>query len=526
MKKRILGVALATILLIMMIPFGGALSAEGEFTAWFGAQMDPVNGWELGEVAEVRFDLNEEATISIDFGEVVSFGDGNYIAIETNIPNSFTGIPFANPVLAQILSFTLDGEEVELDDVLINAEGKGAIDGSGLGMRLTLANKWNGDISSQPVDPTTLGEFENLEITFIIRGSYFAQFGAQMADPVNGWGLGDMAATGFVMGYPAVIEFEFDEPVSFGDGNYIAIETNLPNPFDDVMIFSDSDMAEILSFKLDDNEIEMGDVLINAEGMDAIDGSSTGLRLTLANKWNGDISEQPVDPAELGEFSKLRIEFIIRYVGEAPEPPPAELPTGDFAKSGNAWIGGTFLDEEGEFDWHEYSDQTVFFELGERVIAKIDLGSDKQTHGEASWGYISVVQTDIQDSELFYKAVIYDIRVDGASISFDPDNVSLGWDRGVRFGLTDGWSNSPVVSNPAVIGEFSVLEVEFALFAAVDDEDDGGVTETLPPPPPIERPQVDEPKSEGMQWWVWLIICGGVVAVGAVVAVLVMKKKA
>ncbi|MCL2627334.1 MAG: hypothetical protein FWD44_01375 [Oscillospiraceae bacterium] len=554
MKRRFIGVALATILLVMMVPFGGALSAEEEFTAWFGAQMaDPINGWELGEVAEAKFKLNEEATISIDFGEKVSFGDGNYIAIETNVPNPFTGMDmFQNPVLAQILSFKLDGKDVEMADAFLNAEGKDAIDGSGKGLRLTLTNKWSAlEDDEQPVDPTTLGEFEKLEISFIVRGVYFAQFGAQMADPVNGWGLGDMAATGFSMGHPAVIEFEFDELVSFGDGNYIAIETNLPNPFEGEIPFANSEMAQILSFKLDDKEVDMGDVLLNAEGMDAIDGSSPGLRLTLTNKWNGDIDEQPVDAETLGEFKKLRIEFIVNYVGDPPEPPKVEVP--DLSDvTGIAYIGGTFVfldrahpddadpeNDPGRCDWWAFEDQAVEIKVGVPFTVSIDMGSEKIRHDLAHWNgedYIIAVDTDIDLNPVFFGAYIDSIKKDGVDIPFDPDNVTVGRERGnLRISITNSWAEvagDPVpIAGPFSIGEFSKFEVTMVIVEDGDPDpfrEGGGEDEpVVTPPPPIERP-TEDPKSDGLPgWFLPVAIGGGVLLVGVVVfAVIKGKKKA
>jgi len=549
MKKRLLPIFLALVMLMAIIPFGTvAIANTDEFTAWFGAQMDPVNGWELGDVAEINFKLNEETTLTIDFGETVSFGDGNYIALETNVPNPFTGMdPFQNPVLAEVLSFTLDGKEVNADDVFLNAEGKDAIDDSGKGLRLTLANKWSSiPDEDQPVDPATLGEFNVLEITFIVRGVYFAQFGAQM-DPVDGWGLGDIAATGFLMGHPAVIEIDFGETVSFGDGNYIAIETNLPNPFDGVDMFTDPDMAQVLSFQLDGNEISRGDVLINAEGMDSIDGSSTGLRLTLANKWAG--VDGAVDPAELGEFQKMKIEFIIRYVGEPPEPPPpAEV---ELQMSGIAYIGGTFEflnsdhpaggDDPDRCDWWAFEDQAVAIEIGVPFTVTIDMGSEKIRHGEAVWNdedYIIAVDTDIASPPAFFDAFIDTIVKDGNEVSFNAANVTVGSERGnLRISITNIWAENagdPVpIAGPRSIGEFSKIEVTMVIVLADESDPFGAVTATEPgpaePPPvvaPIERPfqQVAEPAA-GLPGWVIPVIIGGVVVIAAVVVFVVLKNK-
>jgi len=65
---------------------------------------------------------------------------------------------------------------------------------------------------------------------------------------------------------------------------------------------------------------------------------------------------------------------------------------------------------------------------------------------------------------MFYGANIYDIRVDGSSINFNPNNVEVGWDGGVRITLTNGWADDPVVAVPAVLGQFSKLEVDMIFF--------------------------------------------------------------
>jgi len=549
MKKRFLPVILAIIMIMTFIPFGpSAIMADTEYTAWFGAQMDPVDGWNLGDVAEINFTLNEPTTLKIEFGETVSFGDGNYIAIETNVPNPFDKMdPFQNPALAEVLSFKLDGNEIEAGDVFLNAEGKRAIDDSGPGLRLTLANFWSSIPDEEmPVAPATLGEFSELEITFIVRGVYFARFGAQM-DPVDGWGLGRIAETGFVLGQRAIIDIDFGEPVSFGDGNYIAIETNLPNTFEG--IFADPDMARILVFELDGNDVEMSHALLNAEGMDALDGSANdGVRLTITNKWNGDISEQPFDPDTVGEFQTLRIEFIINYVGEAPEPPPpAEV---ELQMSGIAYIGGTFQfmnsahpadgDDPDRCDWWAFEDQAVPIEIGEPFTVSIDMGGEKIRHGAAVWNdedYIIAVDTDIASPPAFFDAYIESIVKDGVEVSFNAAAVSVGAERGnLRISITNIWAENagePVpISGYQSIGEFSKIEVTMAIVEFGEPSPFGNVPEPTPAPPPpvvapIERPeQPSEPTTGGgLPGWVIPVIIGGVAVIAVAVILVVLKGK-
>ncbi|MCL2819871.1 MAG: hypothetical protein FWD38_03470 [Oscillospiraceae bacterium] len=549
MKKRLIPITLAIVMLMAFIPFGpAAVAEEVEYLARFGAQMaDPINGWELGEVAETKFKLNEEATIKIDFGQTTNFGDGNYIAIETSldVPEAFHGMdPFQSPPLAEVLSFTLDGNYVSMNSVFLNAEGMKDETADGKdGLRLTLANFWSsipgGDM---PVRPAQLGDFNTLEITFIVRGVYFAQFAAQMSDDI-GWELGDFAATGFVLGQPAVLDIDFGDKVNFGDGNYVAINTNLPNTFDG--IFADTDMAQILSFQLDGNEIPMGDVLLNPEGLAPLDGSDNeGVRLNFTNKWNGDISEQPFDPDTVGDFQTLRIEFIIHYVGDPPEPPPPEAV--ELQMSGIAYIGGTFEFMDGNHlaggddldrcDWWAFEDQATPIEIGVPFTVSIDMGSEKIRHGLAAWNdedYIIAVDTDIASPPAFFDAYIDKIVKDGNEVSFNADNVTVGAERGnLRISLTNSWAESagdPVpIAGPNSIGEFSKLEVTMVI-VELDEPNPfaGNVVQEAPPTPmptPTPPENREEPKS-GLPGWVIPVIIGGVAVIAVVVVLVVLKNK-
>jgi len=216
-------------------------------------------------------------------------------------------------------------------------------------------------------------------------------------------------------------------------------------------------------------------------------------------------------------------------IGGAPAPEEEDEPeTGDVAMAGHAWIGGTFINEDGEFDWIPWEDQKVAFTVGEQFTVTLDLGSDTQTHGEASWGYITVVQTDIMDPAMFYDAFIEDILVDGSSVSFNPANIEVGFDEGVRISLTNGWSDDPVIAGPQVIGTFSKLEVVMTFALAGDEPIEAPGVEEPPaqvePPPPIERP-TEEPKKDGLPGWVLPVIIGGVAVIAVVVVLVVVKSK-
>jgi hypothetical protein len=255
-------------------------------------------------------------------------------------------------------------------------------------------------------------------------------------------------------------------------------------------------------------------------------GFDGGIRVSLTNAW----AEDPVVAGYevIGEFSKLEVNM--RFIlGDAPPPAEIEVPD-DITMEGNAWIGGTFLTDEGEFDWIPYEDQKTPFTVGEQFTVTLDMGSDTQTHGEAGWGYITVVQTDIMDSADLYDAYIDKILVDGREILFNPHNIEVGFDAGVRVALTSAWSDDPVVETPRVIGEFSKLEVVMA-FTVVGEESPFGAIEPPPPPTPplvvdpIRPPDVTEDTTEGLPGWVIPVIIGGVVVIALVIVLVVLKSK-
>ena len=148
-------------------------------------------------------------------------------------------------------------------------------------------------------------------------------------------------------------------------------------------------------------------------------------------------------------------------VDETPAAPVYNIPEVT-NPDGNVIIGGTFRDEDGEIEWVRFDDHAVPFEIGVPFKAMVDLGSETNIHDEADWGYIMVVQTDLDVSEDSLDAFIYEILVDGRSVSFKEENIEVGNERGeggIRISLTNGWSDDPVVFSPERIGEFSKLEV-------------------------------------------------------------------
>jgi len=136
------------------------------------------------------------------------------------------------------------------------------------------------------------------------------------------------------------------------------------------------------------------------------------------------------------------------------------------ATSGKAWIGGTFMKDDGEVDWVEFKDQSVDFALNELFTVGVDFGDEKNRHDDAGWGFISVVQTDLLGNPPL-AVFIQSILVDGEEIEFDAANAEAGDDGGIRVSLTNVWADNPVVASYNVIGEFSSLEVTLAF---IEDE--------------------------------------------------------
>lgn len=154
--KKIAAVAMAA-----MMTLGCAMStmAADEYTAEFGAQFnkdvnETVGEWPSFSDAKVTFTEGTEATFTYTFDENVQFA-GNYVAINTNYP-------YSDDVVANITSVKVDGVAVTTADAYLNNEGT---DG---GLRLTLTNLWNSDITTQPMDASAVPAFKTIEIKFIV----------------------------------------------------------------------------------------------------------------------------------------------------------------------------------------------------------------------------------------------------------------------------------------------------------------------------------------------------------------------
>ena len=357
------------------------------------------------------------------------------------------------------------------------------------------------------------------------------QLDTGVSELISEWGMEDVDGNSvtFEIGKEVTISLEFAEPIKF-TGNWTGISTTVP-------VISDADAVstetKILSFIVDGEDLGSRAIsLINRDD----DGF---LCLDIARQWGGDYDYYGL--ADMEPFSKIEITFIVTNeaagVEDEPSEPsePGEGP--DLDAEYLAWIGGTFWVEEDEkYDWIPFEDHTVTFKINQPFTAVLDLGSETQTHDEAEFGYITVVQTNIMDDDTsFFDGYIHDILVDGRSIKFNKDNIEVGFDNGIRIALTNGWSEDPVVSNPGVIGTFSKLEVILALMQYDSPEPDFyaylGVEEPEPSPTPSYAPAspspaaTDDGDEEGGNGLMIALIIGGVVLLVVIIVVVMMKKK-
>jgi len=261
------------------------------------------------------------------------------------------------------------------------------------------------------------------------------------------------------------------------------------------------------------------------------------MTIDVARQWGGNYDAYNL--ADMEPFTTLEITFIVPNMPEGAEDEPEEIEAEDIPTHGNAWIAGTFLyagrtdgEDPDAVDWYEFRDQSVSFEMGAPFTVTLDLGSETATHDLAHWdGFIMCVETDVDFTPTLFVAYIDSIILDGRALSFDPHNVEVGKDRGIRVTLTSGWSDAPL-SDHSLIGTFSKIEVTLAIGEYGVFENPFGDVEPPPPPTPppvvdpIVRPPDPEPEtSDGLPGWVIPVIIGGVVAIALVIVIVVLKSK-
>ncbi|MDR2598780.1 MAG: hypothetical protein LBC73_00710 [Oscillospiraceae bacterium] len=299
---------------------------------------------------------------------------------------------------------------------------------------------------------------------------------------------------------------EFDSPVRFGD--LAAIDTNIPFP---------GGLGVFTMFRLDGREVPIEAPYLSNAGIDG------GMRLTLWDKNNNNIENQPVDLPEQGHFTKLEIRMYTT-IGSV---------------DGNAWIGGTFSSPPtSAARMMEFKDQSVPIKIGIPFTAALNMGSDKIKHDSVDWGFLTVVQTDLAENMWsLLDASISQILVDGAAIPFNNENIRIGYENGVRISITDIFADDIPVVLPDIIVEFSVLEVmmEFTFrgfYPVVIEPPPTQPPETPPPDTPdnpdvTPPPNTDDPSNgadvttddnkESIPWWFFLIVALGIAAIVLVV---------
>jgi hypothetical protein len=212
----------------------------------------------------------------------------------------------------------------------------------------------------------------------------------------------------------------------------------------------------------------------------------------------------------------------------------AEVPI----EGGYAWIGGTFensqLDEDGNLidEWIEFEEYKIPFQIGVPFSVGLDFGSDTQTHLPAHWGgYIMVVQTDLEGNANNLAAHIEYIKVDGERIPFNRDDEpEVGFDRGIRVPITNGWASTPLVVSHERIGEFSTFEIVLAITYIDDDRPDFSAFADAPAPVEeltVEAVEEEVPaaSSDDGGFPVWLIIVIAAAAAVIIIIIAVAKKK-
>ncbi|MDR2589579.1 MAG: hypothetical protein LBC71_01130 [Oscillospiraceae bacterium] len=545
MKKRLLPIVLAMILIMMMMPFGPSASAAAG-NAWIGGTFQNDDGdidWVEYKDQSVEFNLNELFTVTADFGDEVNKHDDagwGYIAV---VQTDLEGDP---SLAVYIQSIVVDGNEIEFDASAAIAWDEG-------GIRIPLTHVWRQDAGDPVVldGPEAIGEFSKLEVTLALIEEELLSGEAWIAGT-------------FAEDEDSLDWFEFkDQAVAFKVGEEFTVTVDVG---DDVWIHGDAgwgylavintDLSDILADFL---SVEIDKIIVDGEEIDfdadamALWGEG-GIRVGLTHVWREDGGD-PIPlkgPETIGEFSKLEVVLTISIGGFVASDGDDNGDDVVLPMSGKAYIGGVFVfldrphpgNEESPdiSDWWAFEDQAVSFDVGVPFTVGIDMGSEKIRHDLAHWdgeSYIVAIDTDLAASPIYYEAHIYWITKDGASVSFDDEAVTVGQERGnLRVSLTNSWAQNdgnPVpIDGPQRLGEFSKLEVRMVFIesgAAVPS--DNVEPDVTPPDPgngdkdPDDNGKDTEKEKDGdfPKWLVPVIIAGAVVIIGAVVVVIIIKKK-
>jgi len=439
--------------------------------------------------------------------------------------------------------FRLNGEVIDFDNYFAMYE-----DGH---TRVNLFNQWV-DPDVLPADARKVGEnanatpipndveFSSMEVTFRVEyprttaniifasGGWAASYWG--GDPEGGITANNADINGFGTYTVSVDIAEPDENLAFFAVVVEDGETLFPSVF-----------MRIDEVKFNGEAVAVGPTYSNYE-----DGH---LRTNLFNEWapeepthgiTADGSTDGVSPTpvsnQTGALSSIEVTFTL--MPGAVFGTTVDAADFDIDATYHAFIGGTFITEEGENDWIQFSDRSIPIKVNEPFVVALDFSPGTNMHTMADWGgYITVVETDIPNKfkDLLYAFVEY-IKLDDVEIPFTQAFIEVGTgDDGVRISLTNIWSDNPMVESHRMLDkEFTRLEVSMVFVEMGTESPFGDVGLAAPeppaaPPPPIVIEPVPEPPAvdnSGMPTWIIaLIIIGAVVIVAGVILVVLKNKK-
>ena len=357
MKKRLLPISLAILMLLVFIPFGPAASASA-FTASLLGQLDtgvsdivPEWGIEDHPGNSVSFDYGDEVTIKMEFDEPIKF-TGNWVGIATDVP--VVDDDDAESTGAYITAFKLDG--VDLGSVLVPLINR---DNSGF-LTIDIARQWGANYDDYGL--ADLEPYSTIEISFIVPNEGggagpSVDTGPITTDRVTGSGNAWIGGTfRWENGkHPAEVakDDSFNDP-SFCDWWHFpeqSVPFEIGVPFtvtldmgSDKIIYdeagwggyiitvdSDLDVNPLfLAVYIDSIVVDGKEIGITPENVDP--GTERGgLRVALNSGW----TETPVVSAisDIGGFTKLEVTLAVMdaedptpFTGEGREP-PAEILT-------------------------------------------------------------------------------------------------------------------------------------------------------------------------------------------------------
>ena len=341
MKKRLLPITLAIILMMTFIPFSSTASASDEFTATLFGELDAdvntdVPEWGISDMPEASVPLliGQPVTIFLEFSNPIKF-TGNRTGISTNIP--VLSDEDAESTGAFIMHFIVDGNDLGSKLVpLIDRDGNGF-------MTIDIARQWDG--SYDEYDLAGMDPFTSLEITFIVPSMPEGEIEEELppiALPTHGYawfagtvlyagrtdgvegGLVDWyqfqdQSTAFEIGVPFTLTLDLGSEIAthdnaHWDGFFMCIQTDV-----------DANQAYYEAF-IDRIVIDGREISFDAGNIEV--DYDRGLRVPLTSTW----SEAPLsDHSAIGSFSKIEVTLVIGVYGVLENPfrtveTPAEQP--------------------------------------------------------------------------------------------------------------------------------------------------------------------------------------------------------